>query len=145
MKSIGKITHNPLDGINLNWNRPHFFFLLTFEFKGCTIPKGWMVIWAIRSTHLDQGVYREPDRFDPDRFSPGRAEQDKHEHAFSPHGPGADVGHKCPGADYASLFMEILTVQLLREFEWELPPQDLEYDWRLTPPEPKDGLRLRRF
>lgn len=115
----------------------------TFEFKGCTIPKGWMVIWAIRSTHQDPGVYREPDRFDPDRFSPGRAEQNKHEHAFSPHGPGAYGGHKCPGTDYSSLFMDILTIHLLRDFEWELLPQNLEYDWRLTPPEPKDGLRLR--
>jgi len=115
----------------------------SFEFKGYTIPKGWMVIWAIRSTHLDPGIYQTPDRFDPDRFSPGRAEQNKHEHAFSPHGPGTYGGHKCPGTDYASLFMDILTIQLLRDFMWELPPQDLEYNWRLTPPEPKDGLRLR--
>lgn len=115
----------------------------SFEFQGYTIPKGWMVIWAIRSTHLDQGVYQSPDRFDPDRFSPGRAEQDKHAHAFSPHGPGPSDGHKCPGADYATLFMEILSIHLLRDFVWELPPQNLDYDWRLTPPEPKDGLRLR--
>ncbi|MBI4179106.1 cytochrome P450 [bacterium] len=114
-----------------------------FEFKGYTIPKGWMVIWAIRSTHLDQGIYQAPDRFDPDRFSPGRAEQNKHEHAFSPHGPGAYDGHKCPGTDYATLFMDVLTIHLLRDCVWDLPPQDLEYNWRLTPPEPKDGLRLR--
>lgn len=102
-----------------------------------------MVIWAIRSTHLDREICHAPDRFDPDRFSAGRAEQNKHAHAFSPHGPGTYDGHKCPGTDYATLFMDVQTIHLLRDFVWELPPQNLEYDWRLTPPELKGGLRLR--
>jgi hypothetical protein len=32
---------------------------------------------------------------------------------------------------------------LVRGYDWELPPQDLEYDWKKLPPEPRDGLRVR--
>jgi hypothetical protein len=32
---------------------------------------------------------------------------------------------------------------LLRDYTWELPPQDLDYVWAESPPPPKDGLRLR--
>jgi hypothetical protein len=31
---------------------------------------------------------------------------------------------------------------LLRDYTWELPPQDLDYVWAESPPPPKDGLRL---
>lgn len=40
--------------------------------------------------------------------------------------------------------MQVFTIQLLRGYTWELSPgQDLDYDWSLIPPEPKDGLRAR--
>jgi hypothetical protein len=37
--------------------------------------------------------------------------------------------------------MEIFAIALLRNHTWTLPPQNLEFDWTRTPPEPKDGLR----
>ena len=61
-----------------------------------------------------------------------------------PHGPGPDLSHRCPGTDYATYFMMIFIVVLLRSgVRWEFPAQNLEYDWGLTPPETKDGLRVQ--
>jgi len=114
-----------------------------FEFDGVAVPAGWMVMWAVTPSHVAQGVYSDPRRFDPDRFSPERAEERRHEHAFAPQGAGPITGHRCPGLDFATYFMAIFTVVLLRGHTWELPPQNFELDWAKVPPEVKDGLRAR--
>ncbi len=114
-----------------------------FEFDGVSVPAGWMVMWAPRPTHVAHGVYSDPERFDPDRFSPERAEGRRHEHAFVPQGAGPALGHRCPGLDFATYFMEVFAVALLRGYSWELPAQNFETDYSKTPPEPKDGLRAR--
>ena len=114
-----------------------------FEFAGATVPAGWMVMWAPRPSHVACGVYDDPERFDPDRFSPERAEDKRHEHAFAPQGAGPATGHRCPGLDLATIFMEVFAIALLRDYAWELPPQDLGTNWSKTPPEPRDGLRAR--
>ena len=114
-----------------------------FEFDGVAVPAGWMVMWAVTPSHVAYGVYSDPQRFDPDRFSPERAEERRHEHAFAPQGAGPVTGHRCPGLDFATYFMAIFAVVLLRGHTWELPPQNFEYDWAKVPPEVKDGLRAR--
>ena len=114
-----------------------------FEVDGMSIPAGWMVMWALRPSHVAHGVYTEPERFDPDRFSPERAEDKRHEHAFAPQGAGPATGHRCPGLDYATYFMEVFAIVLLRRYTWELPPQNFEVDFSKTPPEVKDALRAR--
>jgi cytochrome P450 len=115
----------------------------SFVFDGVTIPAGWMVMWALRPSHVQQGVYTDPERFDPDRFSPERAEDQRHEHAFAPQGAGPAMGHRCPGLDYATYFMEVFAIVLLRGYMWMLPPQSFEVDWSKTPPDVKDGLKAR--
>lgn len=114
----------------------------TFEFGGYTIPKDWMVLWALRETNMWPASFREPVRFDVDRFGPERQEDAKTEHAYVPQGVGPASGHRCPGLDYASLFMQLFTVHLVRDFELALPAQDTSYAWKMIPPEPRDGLRL---
>jgi cytochrome P450 len=111
-----------------------------FEFDGMAVPAGWMVMWAVTPSHTTFGVYDEPARFNPERFA--RGEERRHEHAFAPQGAGPVTGHRCPGLDFATLFMALFTVALLRH-TWELPPQNFEYDWSKTPPEVTDGLRAR--
>jgi cytochrome P450 len=112
-----------------------------FEFDGKSVPAGWMVMWPITPSHMAQGVYDEPQKFDPDRFSPERAEDKRHEHAFVPQGAGPVTGHRCPGLDFATYFMEVFAIVLLRGYTWELPQQNFEIDWSKTPPEAKDRLR----
>jgi cytochrome P450 len=114
-----------------------------FELDGMSVPAGWMILWTVTPTHIAHGVYSDATRFDPDRFSAARAEDHRHEHAFVPQGAGPVTGHRCPGLDFATYFMAIFTVILLRGFTWELPPQNFELDYSKVPPEPKDGLRAR--
>jgi len=114
-----------------------------FQFDGVSVPAGWMLLWAIRPSHVEQGVYSNPEAFDPDRFSPERAEDKRHEHAFSPQGAGPITGHRCPGLDFATYMMAVFAVVLLRGYAWELPEQKLALNWSLTPPEPEEGLRAR--
>lgn len=115
----------------------------TFAFKGHMIPKGWMVLWGLRSTLVEQSLYSSPEHFDPERFSDERAEHRRHEHAFVPHGPGGSTSHVCPGTDYASIFMKLFVIRLLRNGgAWKPVVENPEYDWSLTPPEPKGGLKI---
>jgi cytochrome P450 len=113
------------------------------QFDGVSVPAGWMVMWAVTPSHVAQSAYTNPTAFDPDRFSPERAEDKRHEHAFSPQGAGPATGHRCPGLDFATYFMQIFAVVLLRGYTWELPPQSYEIDFSKTPPEPKDALKAR--
>jgi cytochrome P450 len=116
----------------------------SFEFKGRTVPAGWMVLWGLRASHVTAEIYPDPERFDPERFAPARGEHLRHPYAFVPQGAGPAHGHRCPGTDLATTLMQVFTILLLRGYTWELPPgQDLDYDWSLIPPEPKDGLRAR--
>jgi cytochrome P450 len=118
----------------------------TFEFAGRRIPRGWMVLWGIRSSHLRAEVYPAPETFDPERFSPARHEQDHHQYAFVPNGAGdAHREHKCAGYEYAPLFLQVFLVELLRGgYKWTFTPgQDLSLDFSKVPPSPKGGLRAR--
>ncbi len=116
----------------------------TFTFKGFRVPKGWMVLWGYRTSHLTPEVYERPEEFDPSRFAPPREEHKKHEHAFVPNGAGPPSGHKCAGWEFAPLFLQVFLVELSRDYDVTLSQlQDLGYDWRRVPPEPKEGLRAR--
>jgi retinoid hydroxylase len=116
----------------------------SFEFKGRTVPAGWMVLWAHRASLVTAEIYPDPERFDPERFDPARGEHLRHPYAFVPHGAGPAHGHRCPGTDFATTLMQVFTILLLRGYTWELAARrGLDYDWSLIPPEPKDGLRAR--
>ena len=114
----------------------------TFEFAGHTVPKGWAVLWGLRSSHLRPEIYEQPEEFDPPRFAPPRAEHRKHECAFVPNGAGPATGHKCAGYEFAPLFLQVFLAELCRGYDVTLTePQDLERDWSRVPPEPREGLR----
>ncbi len=125
---------------------PAMFAIATadLELHGHRIPKGWSLMFGLHETHLRADVYAEPRRFDPARFAPGRAEHEKQPYAFCPHGPGAPrTSHHCAGTDYATEMAMAFATLLLRGYTWELPPQDLSYDYANLTPDPKDGLRAR--
>lgn len=113
----------------------------TFSFDGFSIPAGAMVMWPVTPSHTSHGVYTNPEAFDPDRFSPERAEDHRHEHAFVPQGAGSPTGHKCPGLDFATCFMEVFAVVLVRGYRYELAAGTRQLAYDKTPPEPSDGLR----
>lgn len=113
-------------------------------FGSHTIPKGWMLVLALRQSHEAGPAFQDPARFDPERFLAPRAEDEKTPNGFFPHGPGAALGsHHCAGTDLATLLTLVFAVTLSRGYRYELPAQDLGYDWRHVTPGPKDGLRAR--
>jgi retinoid hydroxylase len=115
----------------------------SFSCGGFRVPEGWTVYLALFLNNRDASIYADPDRFDPDRFGPGRAEHRKHALAFIPQGAEPPTGHRCLGLDYSTVLGTAFLALLLRGYEWELPPQNLEYNWKTVPPVPVDGLRVR--
>ncbi len=114
-----------------------------FELYGYRIPHGRSVMLALTDCNFSTETWSDPARFDPDRFAPDRAEHERHVHAFVPQGPGEDHrSHRCAGVEYTTVLMSVFIIQLLRNYDWILPHQDLSYDWRKIPPEPKDGLLI---
>jgi cytochrome P450 len=111
-----------------------------FAFEGFRVPAGWTVHLSLHLCNRDPAVFRDPERFDPDRFGPERAEHRSHPLAFIPQGAGP---HVCLGLDYSTILVLTFLAALVRDHEWDLPPQDLTYRWSTIPPEPRDGLRVR--
>jgi cytochrome P450 len=107
------------------------------EFGGYEIPKGWTVACGINQTHQDSQLYPEPERFDPDRFSPERSAKP---FSYVPFGGGL---RDCLGKEFARLEMKLFAAKIVREFEWELlPDQDLNLI-AIPAQRPRDGLRVK--
>jgi cytochrome P450 len=111
----------------------------TFEFNGYQIPQGWSIQYQIAETHQDSAIYQDSDRFDPDRFAPNRAEDKQQNFGYVPFGGGL---RECLGKEFARLEMRIFASMLVRDYEWELlPEQDLNMVVIPTP-HPRDGLKI---
>jgi cytochrome P450 len=111
-----------------------------FEFKGYHVPAGWQLLYSILITHSLKEIYLEPERFDPERFSQERQEHKKYPFSLVGFGGGPRI---CIGIAFAKMEMKIIAAHLLRNYHWEiLPNQSLEV---VTVPtnRPKDGLRVR--
>jgi len=107
------------------------------EFGGYSIPKGWTVACGINQTHQDSQLYPEPERFDPDRFS---SERGAKPFSYVPFGGGL---RECLGKEFARLEMKLFAAKIVREFEWELlPDQDLNLI-AIPAQRPGDGLRVK--
>jgi hypothetical protein len=63
--------------------------------------------------------------------------------AFIPQGAEPPTGHRCLGLDYSTSLVLAFLALLARGYSRDLPPQNLDYDWKKQPPEPGDGLRVR--
>jgi cytochrome P450 len=109
-----------------------------FEFKGYRIPKGWTVIYQIKQSHQDETIYSEPDIFNPDRFLETTTDKQKL-FSYVPFGGGM---RECLGKEYAKLEMKIFGAMLLRNYRWQLSPdQDLTLI-TIPTPHPRDGLKV---
>ncbi len=114
-----------------------------FEVGSHRIPEGWGVWMALGLCNNDEQVFLQPEKFDPTRFAPGRAEHKSHPHAFMPQGSGPVQGHRCLGLEYSTLVAQVFLARLVQGYNWEIPEQNLDYQWDVVPPEPVDGLQVR--
>jgi cytochrome P450 len=112
----------------------------TLQFGGYAVPRGWLVVGAIHMTLHDPAAWPEPERFDPGRFAPDRLTP-REQAAYVPQGAGPPEGHRCPGEPFITHLMKVMGVLLLRDYEWDLPAQDLSLSSALFPI-PRSGLRV---
>ncbi len=111
----------------------------TFEFKNYSIPKGWTVQCNIISTHKDTEIYQNPEQFNPDRFNSENAEDKNKTFGYIPFGGGI---RECLGKEFAKLEMKIFGAMLVRNYRWEiLPNQDLSLV-AIPTAKPRDGLKV---
>ncbi len=112
----------------------------SFEFGGYRIPQGWTISYQIAPTHKDPELYPDSDSFDPERFSPEKAADKQKSFGYIPFGGGL---RECLGKEFARLEMRLFASKLLRNYEWELlPNQNLELA-TIPTPHPKDGLKIK--
>ena len=94
----------------------------------------------MRTSTQDSGVYTQPELFDPERFNPQRAEDKAKPFSYVAFGGGV---RECLGREFAKLEMKLFTALLVRDYQWELlPEQDLGMVTVPTP-HPRDGLRVK--
>lgn len=111
----------------------------TFEFGGYRIPKGWTVQYQIAQTHKDEDIYPESDRFDPERFNPERSADKQASFGYIPFGGGL---RECIGKEFARLEMRLFASKMLKNYQWDLLP-DQNLDLVTVPtPSPRDGLKV---
>lgn len=110
------------------------------SFGGYRIPQGWVISLGIAGTHNNDTVWTAPEKFDPSRWTEPRQEQKNHKHNFIPFGGGPRV---CLGQSFALAEMYVTLAILLRDYTWELlPDQDLTMT-RIPVPRPKSGIVVR--
>jgi cytochrome P450 len=114
----------------------------SFVFHGYRVPQGWKAIGLIGSTMHDPDTFPTPSAYDPTRFAPPRSEDKRFQNAYVAQGGGPEDGHRCAGERFTHVVMTALTAHLLRDYTWELPPQNLGPRLGKIAPTPMDGLRV---
>ncbi|MEW5856578.1 MAG: cytochrome P450 [Cyanobacteriota bacterium] len=110
------------------------------EFNDYLIPKGWKVLYHSGTTHQDSSIYTQPECFDPERFSPGRAEDKQKSMSYIPFGGGL---RECLGREFAKLEIKLFAALLVREYEWELLPEQNLDMVTLPTVYPREGLKVK--
>ncbi|WP_199256681.1 cytochrome P450 [Mycolicibacterium mengxianglii] len=109
------------------------------EIAGHYIPRHSQVAINVYASMRLADWWPEPDTFNPGRFTAGGDAAAVARYAFAPFGGGV---HKCIGQQFADMNVKAIMHQLLRRFEWSVPPG---YRPRLTwgtGPTPADGLPI---
>ncbi|KAH3812532.1 hypothetical protein DPMN_140967 [Dreissena polymorpha] len=95
--------------------------LKSFELGGFLIPKGWVVMYGIRDTHITSPVFENAADFDPDRWADIDASSshghNKARFQFLPFSYGA---RGCIGKTFAQLVLKIFIIELVQQCEWQL-------------------------
>ena len=88
---------------------------------GMQIPKRYIVLISMYTTHRDPRFFPEPDAFRPERWLDG-LEKRLPRGAFIPFGLGS---RKCIGASFAKMEATLLLATIARRWRFELAPGDI--------------------
>ncbi|KAA0046464.1 taxadiene 5-alpha hydroxylase-like [Cucumis melo var. makuwa] len=80
-----------------------------------TIPKGWQIFWAASTTHLDETIFGDPQKFEPSRFD--QTQTPIPPFSFIAFGGGPRI---CPGYEFAKLETLVTIHYLITQFTWNL-------------------------
>ena len=109
--------------------------------NGLHIPKDWLLIYSIARTHDDADVFPHPEEFEPERFASDPSNK-VGRYSYLPFGGGV---RECLGKEFARLEIKLFAAKLLKDFDWQLlPDQDLSIV-SVPTPHPKDGLKINVF
>ena len=101
----------PLNGISRTVSN-------SFEFEGCRVPAGAMVLIPMAFPHAMAEHYPNPERFDIDRFKPPRNEH-LPSGVYAPFGVGT---HRCLGGHLAEFLIAATMATIFHHVEVELWP-----------------------
>nr|AFK40637.1 unknown [Lotus japonicus] len=107
------------------------------NFQGYDIPKGWQVYWAACGTHMNNEIFKNPNKFDPSRFD--NPPKPIPSFSYLPFGGGL---HYCLGNEFARV--ETLTTihNFVKMCEWsQVNPE--ETITRQPMPYPSMGLPIK--
>ena len=113
--------------------------VVQFRYADYLIPKGALVVADPRLSHRLPDVYPDPDRYHPDRF----VDDENARHTLIGFGGGA---HRCIGARFAYLEIQVVLTRMFRRLELELvdteprPQPANKVKWPLRP----CGVRYRK-
>ncbi|KAL5721848.1 hypothetical protein ACHQM5_005440 [Ranunculus cassubicifolius] len=106
------------------------------EYGGYLIPKGWQVLWASNLTHMNEGIFPEPSKFDPERFED---QMQIPPYSFVGFGAGKRI---CPGYEFAKIETLVAIHYLVTRFTWKLCIKDDKIS-RDPMPIPSEGLPIK--
>lgn len=109
------------------------------EVKGVKIPAGAMAIPYIYGAHHNPAVWDEPESFRPERFEP-EAKKKIPAYAYLPFGGGPRL---CIGNNFAIMEMQLILVEMIRRYHFELLPGQQIEKKALVTLRPYPGVLMR--
>ncbi len=106
------------------------------EWNGIKIAKGMVVVTYFYGAHHSSAYWQNPEVFDPNRFS----KENKKQHipfAYSPFGGGPRM---CIGNNFAMMEMQLVLAAMLRQYDFELVPNQKVESQPLITLRPKNGI-----
>ncbi|KAK0592551.1 hypothetical protein LWI29_021133 [Acer saccharum] len=132
--SDGKLTWNGIQMMKYTWRVAQEVMRFTpplfgnfrqvtrdIHFDGFHIPKGWQLLWVASSTHMNNDIFEDPNKFDPSRFETS-SKAAFPPYTYVPFGAGPRM---CPGAEFIHAKILLVIHHLITKYQWtELIPDE---------------------
>ncbi|KAK1591629.1 hypothetical protein Q3G72_010631 [Acer saccharum] len=133
-ESDGKLTWNGIQMMKYTWRVAQEVMRFTppllgnfrqvtrdIHFDGFHIPKGWQLLWVASSTHMNNDIFEDPNKFDPSRFETS-SKAAFPPYTYVPFGAGPRM---CPGAEFVRAKILLVIHHLITKYQWtELIPDE---------------------